>query len=156
MESVLRPSGLSARSADSPDRSSLIIDTGRPFSIVNIPDFHAPVTFKMPPPCSARYSNLHRANIHYFIRIIKTYRRTRSGFGVILISSAHLFWNDTSSKVSEPTCSFALRSKLSTSSHFKLYEWSDRVNSRAQVGPITFNRPPTFLYKLIRRRVTVL
>jgi hypothetical protein len=102
-----------------PDDLSLIINSGRLFPIFNIRDFLVPIIFKMAAPCLARYSNSHRANSHHSMHIIKAYHRTRTGFCVILICSTHLFWNDTLTKVSEPTCSFALRSKLSTSSDFK-------------------------------------
>jgi hypothetical protein len=102
--------------------TSLIIDTGRLSCDFQYTRFSGPNHLQMGEPCSARYYNLHRANSHHSIHIIKTYRRTRNSFCFVLICSAQLFWNDTSTKVSEPTCSFALRSKSSTSSYFNSHE----------------------------------
>jgi hypothetical protein len=82
--------------------------------IFNIPDLHHLILFKIPNSCSSRYSNLHRANSYHSIHRIKTYHPTRNGFCVILIFSDHLLWDDTPTKVGEPTYSFALRSKSAT------------------------------------------
>jgi hypothetical protein len=109
--SFLRPSG-----------PSFIIAAGRLFSIFEIREFQSPIPFKMPYPSSGRSSNLHRADTHQSIHITTTYRRTRTGFCVVLICSTHLFWNNTSTKVSEPTCSFGLPLKLSTLSYHKYNE----------------------------------
>jgi hypothetical protein len=67
------------------------------------------------------------------------HRPPRTGFCVLLISSDHLFWKDTSTKVGEPTRSFGFRSTLATLVCFNHNEvlYSKRCWIRRSILPIS-------------------
>jgi hypothetical protein len=120
-----------APSADSPDGRSLIIAAGTRRAFCKIRDCHFQIPFQMSRSCSARSSNLHKANIHHSIHTTKTYRSTRTGFCAVLILPDHFFMNDTSLKSDGTDSSFALSSELVILSYlnhdkslYPIYQWT--------------------------------